>query len=116
MRIDHQTKSLHYVHKYAVLDRIDLSSFDDKPCRPNIGNIRLESMLPTKQDSEAIRQNMAILVARILIKNFSFLKSFSRCLGRHILHRFSHEMSEKSHVVSIISIIIHVLITVSELM
>ncbi len=103
MRIDNQTKSLHYVHKYAVLDRVDMSCFDDKPCRPDIGNIQehLGSMLPTKQDSESLRQNMATLVARILIKNFPYLKSFARCLGRHILHRFSNEMSEKSHVVSI---------------
>lgn len=87
--MDNQTKSLHYVHKYAVLDQINLSSFDDKPCRPDIGNVRLESMLPSKQDSEAIRQNMTTLVARVLIKNFPFLKSFARCLGRHISHRFS---------------------------
>ena len=100
MRMDHQTKSLHYVHKYAVLDRLDLSTFDDKPCHPEIDNVHLESMLPTKKDGEKVRQNMAILVARVLIKNFPFLKSFARSLGRHILHLYSNEMSQKSEVVS----------------
>ncbi len=54
MRIDNQTKPLHYVHTYAVLDRVDMSCFDDKLCRPDIGNIHehLGSMLPKKQDSE----------------------------------------------------------------
>lgn len=79
VRIDHQTKSLHYVHKYAALDRIDLSNFDDKPCRSEISNVRLEAMLPTTQDDEPI--NMAILVARVLVNNISFLKPFARSLG-----------------------------------
>ena len=107
MRMDYQTQSLHYVHKYAVADRIDLSTFDDKPCRPEIGKIRLDKMLPTKEDGEAIQQNMAFLVAQVLIKNIPFLKPFARSLGRHILHPLSQEMSHKSEVVSIWRMFVH---------
>ncbi len=99
MRMDNQTKSMHYVHKYAVLDRIDLSSFDDKPCSPDISKIRLDALLPNKQDREEIRQNMGVLVAHVLIRNLPFLKKFSSC------HRFSEEMSQKSEVVCLHSIL-----------
>ncbi len=70
------------MHKYAVLDRINLSSFDDKPCQLDIGKVRLgRSMLPSKQDSEAIRQNMATLVARV---KFIFYLFFNIISGRYM--------------------------------
>lgn len=101
MREDYQTKSLHYMHKYAVRDRIDLSSFDDKPCLPDIGAIKLGKILPSDADHSAIRTNMSTLVARILVRNLPFFKQFSHCLERHVRHEFTEEMSQVSEVVSI---------------
>ncbi len=63
MRMDHQTRSLHYVHKYAVRDRIDFSSFEDNTCHPNVSAIQLSRLLPSSEDDLCIRQNMCILVA-----------------------------------------------------
>ncbi len=101
MRMDNQTRSLHYVHKYAVRDRIDLSSFDDKPCLPDIGIIKVDKVLPSGKDNDAIRTNMATLLARVLVDNVPFFKEFKGCIGRHIQHTYSTEMSQKSEVVSL---------------
>ncbi len=101
MRLDNQTKSLHYVHKYAVRDRIDLSSFDDKPCLPDIGIIKVDKVLPSAKDNDAIRTTMATLVARVVVENLPFFKEFKRCIGRHIQHAYSAEMSQESEVVSL---------------
>ena len=100
MRVNNQTRSLHYVHKFAVRDRLDLSGFDDKPRRPNITDMQIRKMLPSKEDETAIHYNMSLLIARILVENLDFLSSFKRSLGRHIPHQYSQEMSQQSTVVS----------------
>ena len=100
MRVNNQTRSLHYVHKFAVRDRLDLSGFDDKPRRPNITDMQIRKMLPSKEDETAIHYNMSLLIARILVENLDFLNSFKCSLGRHIPHQYSQEMSQQSNVVS----------------
>ena len=99
MRVNNQTRSLHYVHKFAVRDRLDLSGFDDKPRRPNITDMKIRKMLPSK-DETAIHYNMSLLIAQILVENLDFLSSFKRSLGRHFPHQYSQEMSLQSNVVS----------------
>ena len=101
MRIDHQTRSLHYVHKYAVRDRIDLSSFEDRPSLPDVKCINVQSILPTQADHSVIRKNFSVLVARVLVQSLSFLEPFRNSLERHINHQFNAEMSQKSEIVSI---------------
>lgn len=99
MRVDNQTRSLHYVHKYAVRDRLNLSKFDDKPCHPDHTRVRVGSLMPSSEDDSAIYENMAMLVARVLVENLEFLKTFKKSLGRHIPNQYSEEMSQKSTVV-----------------
>ena len=97
MRVNNQTRSLHYVHKFAVRDH---PGFDDKPRRPNITDMQIRKMLPSKEDETAIHYNMSLLIARILVENLDFLSSFKCSLGRHIPHQYSQEMSQQSNVVS----------------
>lgn len=94
MRIDKQTKSLHYMHKYAVRDRIDLSSFTDRPSLPDISKIKVSSILPSVDDQSAIKKNFAVLIARVLVQNLPFFKDFGSGVERHIRHKFTHEMTE----------------------
>lgn len=102
MRSDYQTRSLHYFHCYAVRDRVKLDSYDDSPSLPNIdtSTVDLESILPTTEDERVIRSNMAVLIARTLMKHVPFFKTYGRGVERHITHQFHEEMSKKSTVVS----------------
>jgi len=52
MRIDNQTKSLHYFHMYALRDHIDLSSYEGKSFTTDITDIDLNRILPTQGDAE----------------------------------------------------------------
>ena len=47
MRIDSQSRSLHYFHFYAVKDRIDFSHLDDQPAAVNLDDIDVSTLLPT---------------------------------------------------------------------
>ena len=100
MRVDHQTRSLHYFHVYAVRDRVDLTNFSSDIHLPDIGSIQLSNFLPSSQDETVLRSNFSILIGRILMKYIPFFEKFGQdCLERHIMHEYSEEMSKKSEVV-----------------
>lgn len=99
MRLESQTKSLHYVQLYAVKDRVNLSHLSQVP--PVVSDIDLSLILPSGDDNKAIIDNIVILIARIMTKHIPyFSEDFSRLVPSHILHEYSCEMAKKSEVVS----------------
>lgn len=99
MRHDHQTKSLHYFHMYAVRDRVNLRAASNAASLPD-ASVNLVAILPTRSDEERLRQNFAILIARVIKKLMQFFKTFGRGLEKHILHDEYTAMSQKSEVVN----------------
>ena len=55
-RLDRKTKSLHYFHYYAVLDRLDLSSYSDvSPTAPvDVNKLLVNTTDVVQLDSDAI--------------------------------------------------------------
>ena len=100
MRLDHQTKALHYFHMYAVRDCVNLADYTDNPSLPDISPSDLKTILPTIQDEEVLHANFAILIARTLTSFMPFFKKFGSGLERHLVHERYEEMSSKSEVVS----------------
>ena len=60
-RLDKKTRSLHYFHHYAVLDRIELSSFSDKT--PN-DPVDVTKLLVTTEDIAQLESDCVILIQR----------------------------------------------------
>ena len=100
MTSEHQTRSLHYFHSYAVRDRIDLSDVSSEQPTPNISEMNMEDLLPSNDDHVVLHENVAILIGRILRKHMPFFKKFGTGLGRHIFHQHYDDLSSKSDVVS----------------
>ena len=100
MRSDYQTRSLHFFHSYALLDRVDMSGFSEKMPEVDMSHIDLKNLLPSSVDAEVIQKNFAVLVSRTLAKYMPFFKTFCRGMERHIPHEFAHETAQKSEVVS----------------
>uniref|UniRef100_A0A1X7SP68 DUF6589 domain-containing protein n=1 Tax=Amphimedon queenslandica TaxID=400682 RepID=A0A1X7SP68_AMPQE len=101
MTISKQSQSFNYFNSYAVLDRIDMSLCSEEAplidLEPDMGSI-----LPSNDNKLSIIRNMAVLVARILVKNISFFKlHFEDAVEYHIKHKFTKEMSTKSEVVNL---------------
>ena len=102
MTFDHQTKSLHYFHNYALKDRVDFSAHSSTPTIIHPLEFCKDKFLPSSEDQDAIENNMAILISRELVKYMPFFKQhFQSCIKWHIEHTFSSEMRQKSVVVSI---------------
>lgn len=105
MREDAQNQSLHYVQLYAVKDRVDFSAIPD--CPPS-SEKNLYNILPTSDDYQMLKENMAVLVSRILVEHLRFFsEDFKNVATWHIQHRYSAQMSQKSEVVSL-SFFLHV--------
>lgn len=98
--VDTHTRSLHYFHAFAVLDRIDLSQCSE--INPSIDpwSFDLEKLLPSTEDILELKSNFQVHIGRIITTFLECLEPLSVVVPQHIKHKYSHEMSKKSIVVS----------------
>ena len=104
VRVDQQTKSLHFFHYYAVRDRIDLSSFSNNP-NPHldltVSDLPFETLLPSASDNQVISYNFGVLVSRVLVEELKYFhNTFEGAITHHIIHTHSTKMTRKSEVVN----------------
>ena len=57
-----------------------------------------ERFRPSVSDVAKMKQNLVILIARTLTEHIPSLAAFSEVVPKHIVHRYSAEMSKKSEV------------------
>ena len=111
MRSDFQgSSSLHYFHSYATADRIDFSKLSDKsPPAKQLGNhAEAFILLPSLEDEDALRENIKILISRVLYDHLPYFKvTFDGIITWHIKHCYYDEMSKKSNTVSACIVVIH---------
>ena len=64
IRPRHETNDSHLqsFHAYAVLDRCDMSSFEDAPSQFDDANADVCSVLPSMIDQSNMKQNLAVIV------------------------------------------------------
>lgn len=84
MRVEqHCNKSLHYFNSFAVLNRIDFSSFPTSlplSCVNHPHELAL-SLLPSKEHDKIMKSHFATLISRILYSHMEFFKvSFDGCV------------------------------------
>ena len=102
MRTDYQTQSLHYFHAYADLNRIDFTALrEETPTSRLLRNLEILAFLPSVADCQALRDNYVVLFARVICDTLSTLYPFQKSVPRHILHKYSVNMSAKSVTVSL---------------
>jgi len=99
MTSEHQTRSLHYFHVYAVKHRIDLATCSNEVPQPDIDSMNFEDVLPSHEDEAILHNNFAHLIGQVLRKHIPFFDAFGSGLGKHIYHHHSDAMSAKSEVV-----------------
>lgn len=93
---------LHYFHHIAIADRIDVSNLSlTPPMPPKIAHEQCaRSLLPSTEDDRTLKDNMIILISRILVTNIeSFKFNFSDVTVWHIETAYQEEMSMESEVV-----------------
>ena len=100
MRVDHQVKSIHYFHSYAVHNRADFSKLSGEDPQGKLQNDAFTKFLPSPDDCSQLRENYINLIARVIVEKLPHFNKLSDCVPAHICHEFSTAMKEKSVVVS----------------
>ena len=90
------------LHMYSILAGCSRTT-DPTLCQTghvaSLSSISPNSLLPTHSDFSCIKVNLVVLVARLLTQYMKDLRPFSKSVPRHIDHKYSKEMSQKSTVV-----------------
>ena len=101
VRSDHQGEML---HMYSILvGRSRTQTQAEALSRTgSVGSLRCMSssfFLPSAEDIQCVKNNLVILVSRVLTQYIKELQPLSKVVPKHIMHEYSAEMSKKSEVV-----------------
>lgn len=97
IRSDHRGMMMHMYSLLAMQTRTPTaSSLAKTGSTGNLHSMKADYFLPTKDDIQHIRQNLTILVGRILCEHIHCLQPFAQCIPNHIPHEYYSHMSKES--------------------
>ena len=99
---NHRNSDFHWITHYLTFDRISSAGLDDtKPLVNDISTFSNSKYLLCKDELQHFRKEFIVLVTRVLIEFFPCLSSLESFIPKHIKHRFSAEMANKSIVINL---------------
>ena len=99
---DHSNQSIHWTHQYAGKDRVIDRMLETRHHQKAVCDIQLAELLPDENTCARLQKRWAVLVSRVVTSYLKEFKFLQREVVRHIPHQYSHQMSQKSDIVSII--------------
>lgn len=98
MTKENQNFDFHWVNHKIIFNRVSGNKLDTSPREINaVSNIKF---LPSVEDEKRQRHNYIVLVSRILVEHLDCFSSLKEVCIRHIPHKYSKEMAQKSECVS----------------
>lgn len=99
LRSDHQGEMLHMFSLIVGQSRTPAPELPFTGQLSQLTDTPTEYFLPTSSDVAAVKNNLVVLVGRVLTEYFPALAPFSKVVPKHIRHRYSAQMCKKSNVV-----------------
>ena len=99
VRSDHQGEMIHMYSILAGKSRTQTQTLSRTGVVSSLKSMPASSFLPSMEDVQCIKKNLITLICRILTQYISGLTSLAKVVPKHILHKFSNEMSQKSEVI-----------------
>ena len=99
-----QNVDCHYVTAMSTENRVSGNELSDVPPPAGVMGMENGKCLPSIADNARQRDNYIKLVERILVSSIPCLAYLADLCTRHIQHKYSKEMSEKTETVSRIHI------------
>lgn len=97
----HTNKSIHWIQKYAVVNKVVEPYLSSSTPRKLLKNVQLADLLPNKAVHERLVQRWAVLISRVICKYFDKFQHLQSVVVYHIPHKYSKEMGAKSEMVRI---------------
>ena len=82
----HNNRSIHWTQQYAVSDRVNEPTLDEKSPQKHLKDIDLIELLPDAKVQENLKMSRAALAGRVITKYLTKFKHLSRVAIHHINH------------------------------
>ncbi len=99
MRMDNPNQMHQFFHVIGIQDRIDTSLLDNTAPRADVGSLGVHDFVPSCDDLKRLKQDITVLVSRIIVSGFREFFFMRGAVPEHIAHVHSQEMSQRSTVV-----------------
>ncbi len=100
MTMTSQNRDIHWVNHVMIENRVSGNHLSSEEPKADIHDIPNIVFLPSVVDERQQRLNYVVLVSRILSDYFDAFAEFKDVCVKHVPHKYSKEMSEKSDKVS----------------
>lgn len=91
----------HWTLHFAAKGRIKRNPSESRTSQCRIKDLKLAKLLPGKAAMNSYKSSFSTLIARVLTKYMPAYSVFKHVVVKHIPHRYSKEMAEKSKQVII---------------
>ena len=98
-RSDHAGQMVHMYSVLAAKSRLPTLQLERHGHVADLMTIPWKSFLPSSADVQAVKDNLVILVSRILTNYIKDLSPLSKSVPQHIKHKYTQELSKQSDVV-----------------
>ena len=98
LRSDHQGNMVHMFSLLVGRSRTPAPELSHINPVNNLTRMTAKSFLPSSEDITRVKENLVVIVSRVLTQYFTKLASFAKVVPKHIHHIHSAEMSQKSEV------------------
>ena len=99
---DKPNKSIHWFHLNAVKDRVNANECSDDEPLKKVQEVEKWEVLPSIKDTHDLLHDFIPLVARVIVDRIPAFKHFKDVVVRHLPHKYSDVMKDKSEQVCII--------------
>lgn len=99
MTSTNQNKDIHWFNLNAVLNRVTGNDLCDSKPSKSITDMESIDFLPSQDDNLAFLTDIIPLAARVISDKIPAFEKFKNCVVRHIPHKYSDAMAEKSNQV-----------------
>ena len=94
-------QSLHYFNEYAIKDRVPVPHHMNERLTSKLESLDISQFLPTDSVQDNIISSLTQIIPRVIVKYLGAYQEFRSLVVYHIEHPYSHEMQQKSEVVSV---------------
>lgn len=99
VRSNHSGNMLHMYSILCARSRLPSLDLSQVGQVAHLGAINWKSFLPSEADVKQVKQNLVVLVSRLLTYYVKALSPLGKSVPQHIKHCYSQQMSRKSEVV-----------------
>ena len=89
----------------AVRDRVNGAGLSDDGPRKPVDDVENWEILPPSKDNQDLLHDFIPLFSRVISDRIPTFKTFEDVIVRHIPHKYSHVMEQKSEQVSVYKIL-----------